>query len=277
MSKTDVLTESAYAKLVADIRKIIAEGRERAAKSANLELVQTYWEVGRRVGEEELTEKGGYGESILADLAEELEMDESTLLRCIHLFQIYKSVPDSQALTWSHYKILLPLTDADERKWYEKLVEEKGLTVPQLAESVKNERFEETRTKGGKEVKATKLIRPAEATFVYKALVERVIDGDTLLLRVDLGFTVWKEQRFRLAGIDCPPIDEPKGREAFEYVRDQMAKGEFVMVKTNKIDIYGRYVAHVFYSLKTNPKDKIFSEGRYLNQELVDKGLAKII
>lgn len=277
MSKTEVLTTSSYAKLVADIRKIIAEGRNRIAKAANQELVQTYWEVGQRICEEGLTEKGGYGESILADLAEELEMDESTVLRCIHLFQTYKSVPDSQALTWSHYKVLLPLTDEQERKWYEKLVEEEGLTVPQLTEAVKNERFEASRTKEGKEVKAKKLTRPTEATYVYKALVERVIDGDTLLLRVDLGFTVFKEQRFRLAAIDCPSMDEPKGREAFEYVRDQMAEVGFCMVKTNKIDIYGRYVCHLFYSLKTDNKDKVFSEGRYLNQELVDKGLAKII
>ena len=277
MSKTEVLTESKYAKLVADIRKIIAEGRGRAVKAANQELVQTYWDVGRRICEEGLTEKGGYGESVLADLAEELEIDETTLLRSIHFFKTYKSVPDSKNVTWSHYKVLLPLIDPEERQWYEKLVEEEGLTVPQLTEAVKNERFEGSRTKDGKRVKAKKLTRPMEATYVYKALVERVIDGDTLLLRIDLGFTVWKEQRFRLAGIDCPSIDEPKGREAFEYARDQMAKVEFVMVKTNKIDIYGRYVAHLFYSFKTDDKDKVFSEGRYLNQELADKGLAKII
>lgn len=274
---TEVLTESRYAKLVADIRKIIAQGRERIAKAANQELTRVYWEVGRRVSEEGLTEKGGYGESILADLAEELEMDESTLLRAIHLFQTYETVPESDVLTWSHYKLLLPLTDEQERKWYEKLAEEKGLTVPQLTEAIKNERFEESLGKEGKKVKVKTISRPTEATFVYKALVERVIDGDTLLLRVDLGFQVWKEQRFRLAGIDCPAIDEPGGREAFEYVRDQMAKVEFVMVKTNKIDIYGRYVAYVFYSFKEDDRAKIFREGRYLNQELVEKGLAKII
>ena len=131
--------------------------------------------------------------------------------------------------------------------------------------------------KKGKEVKVKKLTRPQEATYVYKAEVARVIDGDTLLLRIDLGFTVWKEQRIRLAGIDCPSIDEPKGREAFEYVREQMTKVDFVMVKTNKIDIYGRYVGHIFYSFKTENKDKIFSEGRYLNQELVDHELARVI
>ena len=105
----------------------------------------------------------------------------------------------------------------------------------------------------------------------------RVIDGDTLLLDIDLGFQVKKEQRIRLAGIDCPPIDEPKGYEAFEFVRDELARAPFVMVKTHQIDIHGRYVAHVFYSFTEKDKDKVFSEGKYLNQELLDRGLAKLI
>jgi endonuclease YncB( thermonuclease family) len=126
-------------------------------------------------------------------------------------------------------------------------------------------------------IRPQKLRRPREATYVYKALVERVIDGDTLILRIDLGFTVWKEQRIRLAGIDAEPIDTARGRQAYEYLREQMAKLAFVMVKTNKIDIYGRYVGHIFYSLKTEDKDKIFSQGRYLNQELVNQGLARVI
>ncbi len=42
----------------------------------------------------------------------------------------------------------------------------------------------------------------------------------------------------------------------------------------NKIDIYGRYIGHVFYSITERDKSKIFTKGRYLNQELLDKGLA---
>ena len=140
--------------------------------------------------------------------------------------------------------------------------------------AIKQGRFKETQGPKGKEAKSKKLIRPTEATYVYKAFVKRVIDADTLILRIDLGFQVLKEQRIRLAGIDAPPIDTPKGRQAYEYVRDQMARTPFVMVKTNKIDIYGRYVGHVFYSFTDRDKDKIFREGRYLNQELLDKGLA---
>ena len=107
--------------------------------------------------------------------------------------------------------------------------------------------------------------------------MERVIDGDTLLLRIDLGFQVWKEQRVRLAGIDAPAMNEPKGKEAYKFVLNQLAKVDFVMVKTNKIDVYGRYVGHIFYSFKNLGKGEIFSSGRYLNQELVNHNLARIL
>lgn len=99
-----------------------------------------------------------------------------------------------------------------------------------------------------------------------------------MVLLIDLGFAVWKEQRVRLAEIDCPAMDEAEGPAAYEYVRNQLAKAEYVMVKTNKIDIYGRYVGHIFYSLQEGlGKVEVFEKGRYLNRELVEKGLAVVL
>jgi len=49
------------------------------------------------------------------------------------------------------------------------------------------------------------------------------------------------------------------------------------MVKTNKIDIYGRYVGDVFYDFSETDKVSVFEDGRYLNQELLTKRLAKRI
>ena len=41
--------------------------------------------------------------------------------------------------------------------------------------------------------------------YLYKCVVTRVVDGDTVDVDVDLGFDVWlKKQRVRLAGIDTP-------------------------------------------------------------------------
>jgi endonuclease YncB( thermonuclease family) len=41
--------------------------------------------------------------------------------------------------------------------------------------------------------------------YTYKCTLDRVIDGDTIDVHIDLGFDVWlNKQRVRLAGIDTP-------------------------------------------------------------------------
>ena len=275
MPNQSILSETQYAKLVREVRALIEEGRENAELASRQALVQTYWKIGKRISEEGLIENAGYDQAVLVDLSEELSIDASTLLRCIHFFQTYNTATSSRNLTWSHYKRLLPLDDDSERQWYENLATDENLNVAQLSKAIKEDRYSASWKGSG--ARQNKLSHPSEATYVYKAVVDRVIDGDTLLLRIDLGFQVWKEQRIRLAEIDAPAMDEPKGKEAYRFVLNQLAKSEFVMVKTNKIDVYGRYVGHIFYSLKNLSKEAILEKGRYLNQELVNKGLARIL
>jgi micrococcal nuclease len=94
-----------------------------------------------------------------------------------------------------------------------------------------------------------------------------VVDGDTLILDVDLGFTTHRQQRIQLAQIDCPEIKSKEGVEAFHFLRDKMVDVDFVVVKTNKIDIYGRYVGDVFYDLTGNLSlDELFLKGTYSYQ-----------
>ena len=41
--------------------------------------------------------------------------------------------------------------------------------------------------------------------YEYRANINRVVDGDTVDVDIDLGFGVWmKDERVRLAGIDTP-------------------------------------------------------------------------
>ncbi len=275
MKKKTTLTSARYTKLLKDVRRIIEEGKARATRAANEELILAYWQVGERISVEKLTENAGYGDAILEDLSEEIGIDSSTLKRCIYFFQTYNRAPSGTNLSWSHYRELLPLKDDTQRQWYEDLAEDEGLNVAQLTKVIKEDRYGQSQSGSKKSQKPT-LRRPTEPTYVYKAIVERVIDGDTLLLRIDLGFQVSKEQRVRLAGIDTPAMDEPGGKEAYTYVLNQLAKVDFVMIKTNKIDIYGRYVGDIFYSFKGSSKAEIFAKGRYLNQELVEKGLARV-
>jgi len=204
-----------------------------------------------------------------------LDLDVSTLKQSVIFFRSYKSSsPRGTTLTWAHFRELATLKSLEERSWYQKMADEEKWTRDRLVQAMKRDAFLESKKTKGKS-KNGSLKRPAEPKYIYKTWVERVIDGDTLLLRIDLGFQVQKEQRVRLAAIDCPEIDTAGGRKAFYFVQNQLAKVSSVVIQTNKIDIYGRYVAHVFYSLTETAIGKIFKEGRYLNQELLDRGLAK--
>ena len=179
-------------------------------------------------------------------------------------------------LSWSHYKALLGVHDQGARRFYELRALEEGWSRDELRRAIRRVEYEEQRGTKDKGRRTKRLKRPTEATYVYAAKVERVVDGDTLILRIDLGFQVWKEQRIRLAQIDTPPLETAKGREAFEYARNQLARVPFVVVRTNKIDIHGRYVGDIFYSFHEKKADGVFRTGRYLNQELVDLGLADV-
>jgi endonuclease YncB( thermonuclease family) len=55
---------------------------------------------------------------------------------------------------------------------------------------------------------------------VFRVTVLEVVDADTLLLAVDCGFKITKEERIRLAGLNAPELETKKGKEAALYVRD---------------------------------------------------------
>ena len=60
--------------------------------------------------------------------------------------------------------------------------------------------------------------------YEYKAVVVKVIDGDTVDVDIDLGFNVWlKKQRIRLYGIDTP---ESRTRNKVEKMFGNLAKAK---------------------------------------------------
>lgn len=113
--------------------------------------------------------------------------------------------------------------------------------------------------------------------YTYKALVERVVDADTIYLNIDLGFNSWYREKVRLRGIDCPEIDTKEGQEVKRFVEAKLKEVEFIVVKTYKEDKYERYLADIFYQAKQENLEIVLEEGSFLNQELLDKGLASIV
>ncbi len=277
MTITKTLSTLEQNKLLKDIKEILTQGRLSAIQSAQEHIVLTYWEIGQRISQEQLSQNSGYTLSILQDISKDLSIDLSTLKRCLYFFQTYKSAPRGTKISWAQYRELITISNNQQRAWYEDLIQKMSLNRDQLVHAIKNNQYGQSKKPASLEASQPKLTRPTASTYIYKAFVERVVDGDTLLLRIDLGFQVQKLQRVRLNSINTPEKDSKEGLEAFHYVRDALADVSFVMVKTHKIDIYGRYLGDIFYSPKHTNRDVIFAEGQYLNQELLDEGLGTVI
>ncbi len=95
-----------------------------------------------------------------------------------------------------------------------------------------------------------------EPTFVYRAKVVRVVDGDTVILDVDLGFSTWRHsEHIRLLNVDAPEITRPKnaqekeeGLKAKGFLSTLLPAGAIVILSTIKDDRdkYGRYLGEVW-------------------------------
>ncbi|MFA7254863.1 MAG: DUF1016 N-terminal domain-containing protein [Candidatus Omnitrophota bacterium] len=106
-----------------------------------------------------------------------------------------------------------------------------------------------------------------EALFTYQAEVEKVVDGDTLRVVVDLGFGFKTRQYLRLRGLDCPEMTTPEGKKAAEFVRARIRTADQIVLTSSKSDKYDRYLADVFYADKTGTE-------QFLNNVLLENGYA---
>lgn len=113
--------------------------------------------------------------------------------------------------------------------------------------------------------------------YQYKATVERIVDGDTIDVIIDLGFKITTNQRIRLAGINTPETynvkkdseEYKKGVLARQFVEQRIAaNGNQIVVETDKYTgKYGRYLGTIFLA----------DSQQTLNDELVKKGHAHYV
>lgn len=75
------------AALIRDLKSIINSGRDAAYQAANKAMIMTYWQVGRRIVEEEQQgeQRAEYGKNLIseiaAELAAEIGVTEKTIKR----------------------------------------------------------------------------------------------------------------------------------------------------------------------------------------------------
>lgn len=114
-------------KLLEEIRGILKQARQQAVTAVNSAMVFAYWEIGKRIVQEEQkgSERAEYGTYLLKDLARNLSYDfgksfDARELRRIR--QFYLSFPIRATvrpeLSWSHYRLLIRVEDETVRNFY---------------------------------------------------------------------------------------------------------------------------------------------------------------
>lgn len=111
--------------------------------------------------------------------------------------------------------------------------------------------------------------------YTYKAKVDRVVDGDTLKLIIDVGFGIWVREKVRLRSIDTPELCTPEGKKAKRFVERLLNNCECIVVKTYGYEKYARALADVFFLEGEEDAEVIAAKGKLLNQVLLDEGLAE--
>ena len=82
--------------------------------------------------------------------------------------------------------------------------------------------------------------------YEYNCTVDRVVDGDTIDVVLDLGFSVLYKSRVRLFGIDTPESrtrnkdEKARGKMASKYLEDAVNSGD-VVIRTELKDSRGKF------------------------------------
>tara|TARA_R110002126_G_scaffold6247_2_gene32912 strand:+ start:169 stop:522 length:354 start_codon:yes stop_codon:yes gene_type:complete len=89
--------------------------------------------------------------------------------------------------------------------------------------------------------------------YTYNATVNRIIDGDTIVANVDLGFDIWKTTTIRFYGINTP---ESRTRDLEEKARGNAAtvrlteilesNNNIFILKSHGVGKYGRCLGELF-------------------------------
>lgn len=174
-----VIDDDAYEAVLAGVTALLESARHAAARSVNAVMTATYWEIGRRIVEEEQRgkERADYGEQLVTRLAKDLTSRCGRGFRYRNLYQMRqfymayprilqtasaksgRAAPSDKLpfaevtlrdlgkgfpLSWSHYVRLLSVEKPEARAFYEAEALRGGWTVRQLDRQIGTQFYERT-------------------------------------------------------------------------------------------------------------------------------------
>ena len=144
------------------IKELMDNAGNSVAKEVNNILIQTYWEIGRIIVEDEQgnSDRAEYGKQLITDLSKRLTKEYGkgfSRSNLQNMRKFYLSYPICQTLSgklsWSHYCELLSISDEKKRSFYEKETVSANWSVRELKRQIKTSLFERLLLSSGDENK----------------------------------------------------------------------------------------------------------------------------
>ena len=117
------------------------------------------------------------------------------------------------------------------------------------------------------------------AKYIYRAKLDRVVDGDTVDALIDVGFNIWFKKRIRFVGVDTWESrtrdleEKKKGKLAAERTRQLLeevsSKPGYFRIKSHGLGKYGRVLGELFVMDKDGKQWSI-------NETLITEGHAYV-
>lgn len=208
------------------VRNSVITAQSRIYSAVNTAMVQAYWEIGEQIylacGENDRAE---YGAGLLKYLSEQLTAEFGkgfAIANLKNMRQFYRAYPNRYTLcselSWSHYRVLMRISDEKRREWYTDECAKSGWSVRQLERQINTMFYERLLSSKDKESVAAeiqttepkpeyeKIIRdpyvlefldlPANPHFYEKDLEQALIDHlQNFLLELGRGFSFVARQK----------------------------------------------------------------------------------
>ena len=162
MSEIKLKDENAMNGLYDEIKTLVIHSRNHIVTEINSILLQTYWEIGKRIvtNEQNYSERAEYGRTLLKGLSKMLTKEfgrgfsVSNLQFMRRFYQEYEIQQTlSVKLSWSHYCELLSISDKNKRSFYEKETVNSNWSVRELKRQISTSLYERLLLSAGTENK----------------------------------------------------------------------------------------------------------------------------
>lgn len=225
------------------IRNSVITAQSRIYSAVNSAMVQAYWEIGEQIyiacGENDRAE---YGKGLLRYLSEKLTAEFGkgfTVANLRNMRQFYmmyqKRYTLCSELSWSHYRILMRISDDKRRAWYTEECAKSGWSVRQLERQINTMFYERLLSSKEKDAVAAEI-----QTTEPKPEYEKIIRDPYVLEFLDLP----ENPHFYEKNLEQAIIDH------LQKFLLELGRGFSFVARQKKISFDGRhfYIDLVFYN-----------------------------